>query len=53
MDGNNKAIVPFSVGPDRATTLPKLGSGAIPRPRASPSLIERQAGSHFDSIYTF
>lgn len=36
-DGSNKAIVPFG-----AATLPKLGSGAIPRPRANPSLIERQ-----------
>lgn len=38
-DGFNRAIVPFG-----AATLPKLGSGAIPRPRANPSLIERQVG---------
>nr|CDS33378.1 protein numb [Hymenolepis microstoma] len=37
MDGSSKAIIPFG-----AATLPKLGSGAIPRPRANPSLIERQ-----------
>ncbi|VDO03546.1 unnamed protein product [Rodentolepis nana] len=38
VDGSSsKAIVPFG-----ASTLPKLGSGAIPRPRANPSLIERQ-----------
>ncbi|KAM7540626.1 hypothetical protein Aperf_G00000033974 [Anoplocephala perfoliata] len=42
LDGNNRAVVPFSAGSDKAATLPKLGSGAIPRPRASPSLIERQ-----------
>ncbi|KAM3176571.1 hypothetical protein ACTXT7_006272 [Hymenolepis weldensis] len=36
-DGSNRAIVPFG-----AATLPKLGSGAIPRPRANLSLIERQ-----------
>ncbi len=41
------AIVPFGVAPDKAATLPKLGSGAIPRPRASPSLIERQVSLHF------
>ncbi|KAL5111135.1 Protein numb [Taenia crassiceps] len=41
--GDNGAIVPLEVGSDKGATLPKLGSGAIPRPRASPSLIERQS----------
>eukprot|EP00108_Taenia_solium_P005479 TsM_000126700 transcript=TsM_000126700 gene=TsM_000126700 len=40
---DNGTIVPFEVGPDKSATLPKLGGGAIPRPRASPSLIERQS----------
>ncbi|CDS40763.1 protein numb [Echinococcus multilocularis] len=39
---DNGTIVPFEIGPDKGAIPPKLGSGAIPRPRASPSLIERQ-----------
>ncbi|VDD74690.1 unnamed protein product [Mesocestoides corti] len=39
---DNEAVAPLEVGADKIVSLPKPLSGAIPRPRANPSLIERQ-----------